>query len=181
MKEIVLVWTLLWWGIDGIGLLAWASVSMTKHLKAIGLLQIILSMFGLAINNSDESAIRFLLLPTLVGLLVLFNWRGRWLSRDDTSNWEQDWKSLGEPRIWTGWVAIVMLLLLVISIASIVLFRGNLTPFQRNMLAIAIALTVAAFTTPGCYGLGAKWITRWIARLITILCYCIVLGMMMNN
>ena len=169
MKEIVVSWTLLWWLIDGIGLLIWARVAGIPAFFGLGLLQIIVGFGTLYFTNVGDSPLGLLIIPLFLVLILLLVIRKRINTKRNGKDWDKAWVSLGKPLIWNNfWFVIGILPVIVLAFLAEFIVGDNLTLLEHIMWSYAVASYVAALSPPGAYGLSANCFTRWFMRLTII-------------
>lgn len=181
MHEVVFRWTLLWWTLDGVGLLLWATVAGGRRLWGFGMAQLAFGLLGLYMMNSSNGMQDILIIPTLVGIICLTTLRNRGWSRRESAKWNKKYKQFGEPTIWTGGCIFILLFFMLIALIASTFFVAYLTKLEKNLLELGAASTVVMITGPGGIGLSTSLIARWLMRLITIGSYGVGFGLILRS
>lgn len=171
MDNAFISYVLVWWILDGIGLLVWSSVSGPRSLLRLGISETIVGVGGVALTLTPWLLPRYLWVPMFVAVLALtlFRLRHRWpvpLQR----RWSARWREIGEPAVWSGWVLLLTPPAVIAAVILQILWGPRMTAVERTLWSWVIGTSVAAATTPGAFGLGANPALRWTLRLTTPAC-----------
>lgn len=164
LSSLVIRWTLIWWILDGIGLIAWSRAAGPRWLAVLGLGEICLgSLVSIRHILFPEESI-----PWNVGLLlgmaaaILCQ---RYALHGYESDWERQWRKIGASEIWGGMGCLSVGIGLIASFLALHKI-SDLDAMERMAWSLMPSLAMATVTPPAAYGFAVNRLLKWSAWLL---------------